>query len=280
MSQVENATDILHCDDQRLSQAVAYVLANPGKQLRSKLTHLSCALLCNEVTQAAIAVGTAIEWLHSYSLVHDDLPAMDNDDLRRGKPTVHKKFDEATAILVGDGLQAAAFELLAREDSLAPLQRLQVIEVVATAVGFGGMVGGQALDMAAERQNIDADQLKRVHLQKTGALIRAAVLGGAICGGADEVSYQRLGRFADYIGLAFQITDDVLDVTRSSDELGKTAGKDLTADKSTYVSCLGLEGARSEAKEQLRLALEELESFGPEADALRQVAAQMVERIA
>lgn len=271
----------LQCDAPRLAEAVNYVLSNPGKGLRARLARASATLIGGDAAAAsADTVATAIEWLHSYSLVHDDLPAMDNDDLRRGLPTVHKAFDEATAILVGDGLQAAAFGLIAEDQTLSPEQRVSLIAVIAQAVGFGGMVGGQALDMAAEKQTLTLEQLQRVHAQKTGALVTAAVVGGAICGGATEQDRAQLGRFAELIGLAFQVTDDILDVTASSDALGKTAGKDMTAQKSTYVRYLGLDGARTEASRLLSEALACLAPYGERANLLAELARAMVNRSA
>lgn len=268
----------LHCDAPQLHEAVSYVLANPGKQLRSQLTRAACALFTGEATEASSTLGTAIEWLHCYSLVHDDLPAMDNDDMRRGKPTVHKAYDEATAILVGDGLQAAAFGLIAGEHRLSADQRVKLIAEISKAVGFGGMVGGQALDMAAENQQLTLEALRHVHRQKTGALIVAALVAGAICGGAQDDDVERLATFGDTIGLAFQVTDDVLDVTQPSEQLGKTAGKDMAANKSTYVSCLGLGGAREEAIRLLDEAKRSLASFGERAQPLLELAQRMVLR--
>lgn len=268
----------LRCDAPELAHAVSYVLDNPGKQLRAQLARASCALLGGATRGGIDTVAQAIEWLHSYSLVHDDLPAMDDDDLRRGRATVHKAYNEATAILVGDGLQAAAFAAIARESSLSSDQRVELVGVIAEAVGFGGMVGGQALDMAGENSVLSVDALQQVHRQKTGALIRAAVVAGAICAGGTKGDQQRLDRFADLIGLAFQVTDDILDVTRSSEQLGKTAGKDQNANKSTYVSCLGLDGAQAEADRLLNDALKQLEGYGERAEPLRQLAARMVKR--
>ncbi len=272
---------LLHSNDARLVAATEYVLSNPGKQIRSKLTRAAYSAVQADVSGSTglMTVSTAIEWLHSYSLVHDDLPAMDNDDLRRGKPTVHKAFDEATAILVGDGLQAAAFGAIASETTLSADQRVRLIALIADAVGFGGMVGGQAMDMTAENQQVSLEALQQIHRQKTGALIRAAVLAGAVCGQADEDSYARLQRFAEGIGLAFQIIDDVLDVTQSSSELGKTAGKDEAVNKSTYVSCLGLDAARTHAEDLLDQALNEIAPFHEQGAQLANLATQIVRRL-
>lgn len=280
MTPEHTTAPVLQCADEQLTAALGYVLGNPGKQIRARLTRAAYrAVTGRDGDEAVGVVATAIEWLHSYSLVHDDLPAMDNDDLRRGRPTVHKAFDEATAILVGDGLQAAAFAAIAGEASISPEKRLRLIEVVASAVGFSGMVGGQALDMGAENKAVDLEALKQIHRQKTGALIKAAVLAGGICGNASEETYERLGEFADLIGLAFQIIDDVLDVTRSSAELGKTAGKDEAGRKSTYVSLLGVEAARTEAEQLLAAALAAIEVTGADGDALRDIANTIVRRL-
>jgi len=269
---------VVACADPRLAEAVQYVLANPGKQLRSRLTLESCELIAGKVIPAARTIATAIEWLHAYSLVHDDLPAMDNDEMRRGKPTVHVVYDEATAILVGDGLQAAAFRLIANEIRLSAEARIDIVALISAGVGFGGMVGGQALDMAAEHATLSVASLQQIHAQKTGALIKAAILAGARCAEATEEANQTLAKFADLIGLGFQVADDVLDVTQTTAALGKTAGKDQVAEKSTYVSCLGLEGATQEAERLLQEALTCLDYFGEAAAALRTTANTMVKR--
>jgi len=262
-----------------LEHAIAYVLDNPGKQLRARLTQASYLLLSDtHDVERVHSAATAIEWLHCYSLIHDDLPAMDNDDLRRGQATLHKAFDEATAILVGDGLQASAFELIASDDHLSHKQRTEVMTVIAQAVGFMGMVGGQALDMEAENKPSTITMLRAIHAGKTGALFRAAVGAGAVCAGATHEDRQQLDHFARAIGLAFQIMDDVLDATGSSEELGKTAGKDNAAAKTTYVSCLGLDEARAEVRRLHTEALDYLAPYGERAGALVDLANQMVDR--
>jgi geranylgeranyl pyrophosphate synthase len=268
----------LICPAPRLADALAYLAQQPGKQLRSSLTLRCAELIAGEPVPSAQPVGEAIELLHTYSLVHDDLPAMDDDDLRRGQPTLHKAFDEATAILAGDGLQAAAFQHIAEIETLSAEHRLEIVRLLSTAVGFNGMVGGQALDLAAEHSAVDVASLRNIHQLKTGALIAAAAESGAICGGASQRQRVDLVRFARAIGLAFQVMDDVLDVTADSAALGKTAGKDARAEKSTYVSTLGLEGARAEAEALLKEALEALAVFGEEAEPLRLLARQMVHR--
>jgi geranylgeranyl pyrophosphate synthase len=269
----------LRCDAPVLTQAVDYVLANPGKQIRAQLAQASYGLFQREISSGITTVATAIEWLHTYSLVHDDLPAMDDDDLRRGQPTVHKVFDEATAILVGDGLQAAAFANIVADDSLSAVQRVELIKLLTHAVGFSGMVGGQALDIAGERQRLSLDALQQIHHLKTGALITAATVAGGICAGASEQDLAQLKTFGKHLGLAFQVTDDILDVTQSSEQLGKTAGKDLSSEKSTYVSCLGLDGARAEANALLGHALAAIAHYEERAEPLRAIADQVVKRL-
>ena len=278
MKSPAHAEAVLACSDPRLSDAVAHVLGNPGKQLRARLVYSSYALFRSGHYSGLDTVATAVEWLHAYSLVHDDLPAMDDDPVRRGKPTVHVAFDEATAILVGDGLQAAAINLLAEDDTLPERTRLRLVALISASVGFGGMVGGQALDMAGEGRHLQLDDLQHIHRQKTGALIRAAVLGGALCAEADDSDLERLERYAGAIGLGFQIADDVLDVTQNSALLGKTAGKDAEVGKSTYVSTLGLEGAQEAAESQLQAALESIEGYGEAAKPLQGLAIAMIRR--
>ena len=194
----------LSCPDPKLAEALGYLAQHPGKQLRSRLTVTSAELVSGESVPAAVMAGEAIELLHTYSLVHDDLPAMDDDDLRRGQPTLHRAFDEATAILAGDGLQAAAFQRLTEIEALSAEQRLDVIGVVTKAVGFHGMVGGQALDLAAEHQAVPVTALKDIHNLKTGALISAAAEVGAICGGATRSQREALVRFAKASVLPFK----------------------------------------------------------------------------
>ncbi len=268
----------ISCPAPRLADAIAYLAKHPGKQLRSRLTLLCAELIAEESADAAVIAGEAIELLHTYSLVHDDLPAMDDDDLRRGQPTLHCAFDEATAILTGDGLQAAAFQHLVSIESLSDTQRVDLIRVISKAVGFDGMVGGQALDLAAEHKALEPNALKNIHRLKTGALIAASAEAGAICANASAEQRNALAQFAAAVGLAFQVTDDVLDVTGDSESLGKTAGKDIKAKKSTYVSVLGLAGAKEEADRLLNAALKALDIFDDRADPLRALARQMVHR--
>ena len=266
------------CSDPRLEVALAYALSKPGKQLRSQLCSATAQMMAHKPLDSATRAGQAIEFLHTYSLIHDDLPSMDDDDLRRGQPTLHKQFDEATAILVGDGLQALAFEWITDTPQLSARQQVRLIKLLSHAVGFDGMVGGQAMDIAAEGRSLDVSSLQEVHLRKTGALIEAAVLAGAICAEATPSQEEALALFAKRIGLAFQVMDDVLDVTATSEALGKTAGKDISAAKSTYVACLGVDAARNFADTLLAEAIDALSEFGESADTLTRLGRLMVHR--
>ncbi|MFZ5467255.1 MAG: (2E,6E)-farnesyl diphosphate synthase [Pseudomonadota bacterium] len=260
----------------RLVDAMRYAALGPGKRVRPFLVYASGELAGADAT-ALDAPACALEMIHAYSLVHDDLPAMDNDDLRRGRPTCHRAFDEATAILVGDALQTRAFELLAEAPGLSTETRIAMIAALARAAGSQGMVGGQAIDLGAIGQRPDLAALERMHRMKTGALIEASITLGALAGGADEAMLRRLARYARAIGLAFQVRDDILDVTADSQTLGKTQGKDAAHDKPTYVSLLGLDAAQSlagELRDEAEAALDGL----PRADLLRALALYIVER--
>jgi farnesyl diphosphate synthase len=215
--------------------------------------------------------------IHAYSLVHDDLPCMDDDTLRRGKPTCHVEFDEATALLVGDALQSQAFLTLVDTPVDAPRQ-VEMIRLLAQASGSRGMAGGQAIDLAATGQNLSLEELEFMHLHKTGALIRASVLLGAHCGGADDEALRALSHFANRIGLLFQVVDDILDVEASTATLGKTAGKDAAQNKSTYVNLLGLVDAKRKAAELREEAQAALGPFGAPAQRLRELTDYIVER--
>ena len=252
---------------QRLHAAMRHAVLGGGKRMRALLVYASGALLqADEATLHAPAV--AVELIHAYSLVHDDLPAMDDDDLRRGKPTVHIAFDEATAILAGDALQTLAFERLATADATATL-RVDWLATLAQASGAAGMCGGQALDIDATGSQQSLDDLQRMHALKTGALIRAAVRMGALAGGADAATLTRLDGFADALGLAFQVRDDILDIEASSAQLGKTAGKDVAQAKSTYPALLGMDGAKTKLAELDARMRQALAPYDGRADALR-----------
>jgi farnesyl diphosphate synthase len=281
---VEQALEGLIPDSQthpaELHRAMRYALLNGGKRVRPLLVYAAGQAL--SATDSALdAAACAVECIHAYSLVHDDLPAMDDDDLRRGKPTCHKVFGEAEAILAGDALQTLAFHVLAHADMepLADSRRLQMIELLARASGSRGMVGGQSIDLAATGRQLDIAELEDMHIHKTGALIRAAVLLGALCSEQPEdSSYQALDHYGRYIGLAFQVQDDILDVTGSTREIGKQAGADRALNKPTYPALLGLNGARQRAAELHQAALDSLRALDHRADPLRWLSDYIVHR--
>ena len=252
-----------------LLAAMRYSVLGGGKRVRPLLVYASGELV-GAAEPALDAVAAAVELIHAYSLVHDDLPAMDDDDLRRGRPTTHKQFDEATAILAGDALQALAFEVLAVDRTLAaqPKAQVEMLAWLARAAGPAGMVGGQTLDMAAEGRRLDERGLERIHRGKTGALIRAAIMMPSALGTLNEKQRASLDVFASDIGLVFQIRDDLLEVEQDTATLGKNAGSDAGNDKSTYPSTLGVEGARQRANETHSRAVDALRSLGPRADGL------------
>lgn len=264
---------------ERMRKAHAHVLKSPGKGLRPEL--LLTAAQClggDEARQAGLHCAEAIELIHTYSLIHDDLPAMDDDALRRGQPTLHVAFDEATAILVGDGLQTRAFELIASDSSLSAGQRVELIACLAKASGFEGMVGGQSLDMESTGEALTLEALMQVHALKTGALITAALVMGGIVGGGNSTQIKILEDVGGRIGLAFQIIDDVLDVRSDSSTLGKTSGKDAATSKSTYVALLGLEAAENEANRLYAEAMELLEPMKNDMTPLRKLLGRLVYR--
>lgn len=245
----------------QLTEAVHYSLLEGGKRLRPALVRAGSELV--EASEGHWLIpAQSVEMLHVYSLVHDDLPAMDDDDLRRGRPTNHKKFDEATAILVGDALQTEAFTLLAEAEVFSDNQSRKMMQILARSSGARGMVAGQAIDLASERKTLTLEELENLHALKTGALINAALLLGAHCSDSVETTtLNTLERYAHALGLAFQITDDILDVTGSTEALGKPQGSDAELEKSTYVKLLGLDGARAKATDQINLAKEALVSL-------------------
>lgn len=256
----------------RLHEAMRYATLGGGKRVRPLLAH-AAGELTGATPEALDVVACAVEMIHAYSLVHDDLPCMDDDVLRRGRPTCHVEFDEPTALLVGDSLQTLAFELLASQVIGEPKQQLEMVALLAHASGSRGMAGGQAIDLASVGKPLTQPELELMHALKTGALIRAAVLLGALAGqplSADERS--NLDRFAKRAGLLFQVVDDILDCTASTATLGKTAGKDEAADKPTYVALLGLENARAYADELRADARDALTIFGDRATRLNQLA--------
>ena len=266
---------------ERLHEAMRYSVLAPGKRVRPVLVYAAGRAVGTPPEQLD-GLACAVEMIHVYSLIHDDLPAMDDDDLRRGRPTCHRRYDEATAILAGDALQPLAFEIICRaRDLQVPAEdRLAMVETLALASGSHGMAGGQAMDLAATGQPLALAELERLHTHKTGALIGASVNLGVLAAQnvADQVR-DAIDRYATCLGLAFQIRDDVLDVSGSSETLGKTQGKDAAQEKTTYATLLGLAGAQRKADSLRQEALTALSDFGPDADPLRQLADYIVNRI-
>lgn len=261
----------------RLKESMQYTLTAPGKRIRAALTLWSCELVAGAVNSDALIAAAAIEMVHTYSLVHDDLPAMDDDDLRRGVPTCHKAFDEATAILTGDALLTLAFEILSKRIEKADIAARLVAQLASDA-GPSGMIAGQMADLQAENKQADTPMLEYIHTNKTAKMFRCAAAMGAICGAAEDEDLERLCRYAMKIGLGFQIADDILDVSASSEQLGKTAGKDQKAAKCTYPALVGIQTARKIETRLAEEAIEEIEPFGPDADVLRQLAMALLER--
>jgi farnesyl diphosphate synthase len=264
---------------ERLHTAMRYAVLNGGKRLRPLLVYAAGECLYVE-TGKLDAPATAIELIHAFSLVHDDLPAMDDDDLRRGQPTVHRKFDEATAILAADALQPLAFQIIAASSALSEKEVTELVPLVARACGSLGMTGGQAIDLASEGQALSAADLATMHSLKTGALIRAAVLSA--CHLAEALSrdeWAAMDRFASSIGLAFQIRDDILDVSGKTDVIGKPAGSDQKLGKATWPALFGVEESKRRCNELLDAAVGELSIFGNRADLLGSLANYVVERV-
>ncbi len=260
-----------------IHQAMRYSVFAGGKRIRPVLCYESARIFSQQL-DAAATVGCALEFIHTYSLIHDDLPALDNDDLRRGKPTCHKKFGVAMAILAGDALLTLSFETLANAN-VPPDRRVRIIAEIGRAAGtVNGMVGGQVADVQAEGKPVDAAALEYIHRSKTAALIRASVVAGALAGGAPDQDVARLGRFGEAIGWAFQVVDDLLDVEESSAALGKTAGKDQAQKKATYPALFGIEKSRAFAQELAARAHRELDCYGDRAAHLRQLADYLVVR--
>ncbi|WP_254774233.1 polyprenyl synthetase family protein [Marinobacter sp. AC-23] len=263
---------------EQLQEAMRYSVLGGGKRIRPALT-LAAATALGQSIDVALVPACAIELVHAYSLVHDDLPAMDNDELRRGRPTAHIAFNEATAILAGDALQALAFEWLADAPGIEAPARLTMIKELARASGHGGMVGGQSIDLESVGKNLSLAQLETMHRHKTGALIEASVRIGALtASGVSERSLTALTGYAKALGLAFQVQDDLLDIEGDTDIIGKPQGSDAARSKPTYPALLGLAGARKHLAALLDSALESLQDFGPEADPLRAMADYVVAR--
>lgn len=265
-----------HCPE-RLRESIAYSLMAGGKRLRPALVLIACEA-CGGKLEEALPAACAIEMIHTYSLIHDDLPAMDDDELRRGRPTNHIQFDEATAILAGDGLLTYAFEVIAK-DQKPEAAALKCILELSNAAGPTGMVGGQMADLQAEEQaQSTVEELEQIHLRKTGRLLRASLRMGAIIGNADEETYQALSEYGECIGLAFQITDDLLDITGNQEKMGKAVHKDQEIGKTTYPGLLGVEESRLKAEKLIERAEELLQPLGAKAANLKQLAQFILKR--
>lgn len=261
-----------------IHQAMRHSVFAGGKRLRPILCMEAGRMIASALPQGIEDVGAALEMLHTYSLIHDDLPALDNDDLRRGRPTCHKVFGEATAILAGDALQTLAYEVLA-QIACPPEARVAIIREIAHATGtIDGMIGGQVVDLEAEHKKPDLATLEYIHRSKTAALLTASVVSGGMYAGASADQIARLRTYGQSIGLAFQIVDDVLDVTQTSEQLGKTAGKDTAAEKTTYPALFGIEESIKKADALIAKADLQLEVFGERAQTLRELAHFLVER--
>ncbi|MDM3871599.1 polyprenyl synthetase family protein [Porticoccus sp. W117] len=266
-----------HADANSLHQAMEYSVLNGGKRVRPMLAY-GAAMAVGDINTDTDRAACALELIHAYSLIHDDLPAMDDDDLRRGNPTCHVRFGEANAILAGDALQALAFEQLTQLDHTPAQQALQMIAKLTQAAGAQGMVAGQAIDLAAVDQTLSLQQLEQMHHLKTGALIDASIQLGALSAGASASQLTALAKYSRLVGLAFQVQDDILDVESNTAVLGKRQGADQALNKPTYTSLLGLEGAKQKAAQLYSDSLDALSEFDQRADGLRAVADYIVTR--
>ncbi len=276
-AELERQLPLIACPQQEVVEAMRYSLLGGGKRLRAALL-LAFYESCGGTGNKALPFACAVEMIHAYSLIHDDLPCMDDDDLRRGKPSCHIAYGEATALLAGDGLLTHAFDVMLHADS-EPLHTLKAAGCLSKAIGAYGMIGGQVMDLAnEEKTNITEDELRQTDALKTGALIRAACEMGCILAGADESKLSAAKAYAEKIGLAFQITDDILDVTSSTEELGKPVGSDHEQSKSTYVSVYGIEGARERSARLIHDAKEELKAAGFAGVFLSELADYILER--
>jgi len=261
-----------------IHKAMRHSVFAGGKRLRPILCIEAGRMVAGSLPEGIEELGAALEMLHTYSLIHDDLPALDNDDLRRGRPTSHKVFGEAIAILAGDALQTQAYEVLSRL-KCPPESRVRIIEEIARGTGtIDGMIGGQVVDLEAEHSKPTAEMLEYIHRSKTAALITASLVSGGLYGGAKESQVSKLRAFGLSIGLAFQIVDDILDVTQTSEQLGKTAGKDTASEKATYPAMFGIEKSRQKADDLVNDAFSQLESFGSSAETLKDLARFLIER--
>lgn len=262
---------------QVLKESMLYSLEAGGKRIRPLFVAAVCEMF-NQPQNAMYTVGSAIEIIHTYSLMHDDLPCMDDDDMRRGKPTNHKVFGEALAVLAGDALNSMAFGLLASMPNVSGEQRLELVEMLSKYAGAAGMVGGQVLDMEGEKRQLSLAELENIHVNKTGALLRFSIESGAVLCNATKEQREALVEYAHHIGLAFQIQDDILDIEGTSEQLGKTAGKDVESDKSTYPALLTLDGAKQKLGEHYDLAIAALNRLTVDSTLLREIAMYIVRR--
>jgi geranylgeranyl diphosphate synthase type II len=261
-----------------IHQAMRHSVFAGGKRLRPILTMEAARMIAASLPPGVEELGAALEMLHTYSLIHDDLPALDNDDLRRGLPTCHKVYGEAIAILAGDALQTYAYEVLAKMRCHAAASVAIIAETARATGTLEGMIGGQVVDIESEHTQANAETLDYIHRSKTGALITACLVTGALYAGASECQLEQVRHFGKLAGLAFQIADDILDVTQTSEQLGKTAGKDLAAEKATYPALYGLEASQHKARELVDQACAQLDSFGERGNTLKELARFLVER--
>ena len=260
-----------------LKESMLYSLKAGGKRIRPLFVVAVCEMY-NQSLEASYSVGSAVEMIHTYSLIHDDLPSMDDDELRRGKPTNHVVYGEALATLAGDALNTLAFGVIARLNNLSAEKRIELVNLLSIAAGAEGMVGGQVLDMDGEKRLLNLQELETVHVNKTGALLRFSIEAGAVLANASKSDREALVEYAHHIGLAFQIQDDILDIEGTSEQLGKTAGKDVASEKSTYPALLTLDGAKQKLDEHYELAIEALQKIDTDTTLLRQFAQYIVRR--
>ena len=262
---------------EQLKESMMYSLKAGGKRIRPLFVVAVCDMYNNK-QQEVYTVGSSVELIHTYSLIHDDLPSMDNDDMRRGKPTNHVVFGDALATLAGDALNTLSFGILARMDNVLPVQKVELINLLSITAGAEGMVGGQVLDIDGEKRRLQLAELENVHVNKTGALLRYSIESGAILSNATSEEREALVEYAHHIGLAFQIQDDILDIVGTSEELGKTAGKDVHSEKSTYPALLTLEGAKDKLEEHYQFALKALDKISKDTSILKELTEYIVRR--
>lgn len=280
LESLESVLNIPSSGSGRLLEAMKYSINAGGKRLRPMLCFAAAEAVGGKPDNC-LFTACALEMIHTYSLIHDDLPAMDNDDLRRGNPTCHIKYDEATAVLAGDALLTMAFNILAsreNSDTSNPALKLNIIDIIAEAAGQPGMIEGQMTDIESEGKNLTFNELEKMHYLKTGALIEASVVTGAFLGGASEKEVENLKKYSRLIGLAFQVADDILNVTGDPELMGKATGTDESLNKATYPSLLGLEESKEFAERLIADSLRELEAFGGNAEPLRAIASYIIER--